>query len=130
VTLPRRDARRGIVTDDREQLGVRVLARHGSEGVGGVARTAHVDLRAAGDETVDVRDRRLDHRQPVERRRDHARSVLLPGQVRHHQHDEIEAERVANVDSSDEMTDMRWVEGTPEQPNSQARRGCGHGGRV
>jgi hypothetical protein len=35
---------------------------------------------------------------------------------------------VADDDSGDEMADMRWVERTPEQPDSL--RGPGHGGRV
>ena len=130
VALPGRDAGCRVVADDREQLRARVLPRQRGEGVRREAGAAHVDLRAPRDEPVDVRDGSLDHREPVGSRRDLPRALLLPRQVGHHQHDEVEAERVADVDSGDEMADMRWVEGTPEQPESQRVVVFGHGGRV
>ncbi|TPW13091.1 MAG: hypothetical protein FD127_2247 [Acidimicrobiaceae bacterium] len=123
VTLAGGDSRCRVVADDGEQLATRVLLGQRRERVGGVAGAAATDLDLARHQPVDICHRGLDHRQPVVRPGDGPGSLLLPGDVGHHQHDHVELECVTHVDGGDEMSDMGWVERTSEQANPE--RGTG-----
>ena len=86
------------------------------ERVGGETVTTHVDLGPPGHEPGDITDGRFHHGETIERRRDHAGALLLPRHAGHHQHDQIEVEGMAHVDGSDQMADVRRVEGAPNSP--------------
>ena len=137
VALPGRQSGRGVVADDREQVGARRLLGECGKRVGGEARPAEVDLQPSGFQAGDVGDRRLDHHQAVQGRGDRAARLLLPGDVGHHQHHDVELEGVADVDCGDEVPHVRRIERAAEQADTSEatwgmlpghRRGNGGGG--
>ena len=87
--------------------------------IGGVAGPAVSDLVVAGDETRDVGHRRAHQCEPLRCRCDRPRPHLLPGHARDHQHHKVEVQGMTHVHRSDEMPDVRWIEGAAEEPDSQ-----------
>ena len=87
----------------------------GGQRVGGEAGAAELDLQAPGLQARHVGDGGLDHRQAVGGRRDRPAGLLLPGDVGHHQHDDVQVEGVADVHGGDQVAHVRRVERPPEQ---------------
>src|SRR4051794_16794983 len=65
IALPGGQPGRGIVADDREQLGAWLALGHPRQRVGSEAGAAPPDLGIAGHQAFYVCDRSLDHRQAV-----------------------------------------------------------------
>jgi hypothetical protein len=71
-----------------------------------------------GDEAGHIGDGGLNHGEAVFRRTDLSRAGLLPGDIRHHQDDQIELKPIANIDRRHEMSDVRGVECAAEDPDT------------
>ena len=99
MALPGGEPRRRVGAEDENSSAPGWSAAQLGEGVGGVAGPAAVELEIADLEPGDAPDGRRHHRQPVLGRADVRGSDLLPRHVRHHEEDDVEAERVAGVDS-------------------------------
>ena len=115
-----RDAGRGVVADDREQLGARDTRPPARPACRRCSSAAVVDLVV--DRPPGRRRRRPPPRPSPGGRRPAVIArlpTLLPGHVGDHQDDEVELEGVAHVDGGDQMADVRRVERAPEQPDTQ-----------
>src|SRR5205814_4066223 len=78
-------------------------------------------LDAARLETVDVTDRRFDHGETVVGTRQPA-VTLLPGIVRDHEQQPIEAQGMTRVDRDHEVSDVGRIERTAEDSEALAHQ--------
>jgi hypothetical protein len=64
------------------------------------------------------------HGKAVHRRSDRPSSLLLPGDIGHHQNHDVQVQGVADIHCSDEMSNMWGVKGSSEKANSLAFSGA------
>ena len=114
VALPREESGRGVLAEDREQLGAGVPLGEVGQRVGGVGDAAPVELDARGLEPLDVTDGLLDQPQPVPGRCDGPAGFLLPRHVGDHEQHAVEVQAVADVDRRDEMAYVRGIKRAAE----------------
>ena len=116
--LPGIEPRRGVGTDDQEEVPVR--GREVRDRVDRVRRARTVELECRSFEAVDVGDRRRDHGEARVGRRDDL-PALLPRIAGDDEEHAIEVELIARFDRADQVTDVHRIERAAEDTKPLAR---------
>ncbi len=117
VSFPRGETRRSVVAEDEEEVGLRFLGPQGLQRVCGIAQSSSAYFKITDLETRSISRRRFHHGETVGGAGHLPAAHLLPGGVGHDQQHHVEVENLTSVERRHQVTDVRRIEGSAENPD-------------